>query len=358
MSPAALKHEQMNRLTRWLGVALTCFAFVWPCAAQPETESDGAEPAGARVADEMTADEAVAALEELFDQVEAGEWEGADATLRDLIQRPLEVLQTKAPDHPRLPFYAARTAMVVAQHRAAQRQLEAYIDSRAGRNDWRARRLLGDVMLESYPQLARAHYDKAAELKPNEPSVLYGLARCASRRGRKDEALDFARRAVSADGEKNPRYLTLLAQMLQSDGQHAEARRAAEKALAIAQRRAEAQPGRRGPLQLLDHQYDVAIRVVRAGEGELPAEDAVTLAGYLRQRNDVIAKLRLHDIASMLGVAVAQAGDRASIALLLEYGRALAEIDRQDEAIETFKRVLARDAENQAANEWLDRLTG
>lgn len=358
MSETALKYRIKDPLARWVSLALAFSAFVWPCAAQSENETEDAVQEAARAENEMTADEAVAALEELFDQVEAGEWEGADATLRDLIQRPLDVLQSKAPDHPRLPFYAARTAMVVGQHRAAQRQLEAFVDSRAGRNDWRARRLLGDVMLESYPQLARAHYDKAAELKPNEPSILYGLARCASRRARKDDALEFARRAVSADGEKNPRYLTLLAQMLQSDGQHAAARRAAEKALTIARRRVETRPGRRGPLELLDHQYDVAIRVLRATEGELPAEDAVTLAGYLRQRSDVIAKLRLHDIASMLGVAVAQAGDRASTALLLEYGRALADIDRKDEAIETFKRVLARDAENEEAHEWLDRLTG
>lgn len=328
----------------------------YPCVAQsPSDLTDDGEMAATPEA-EMTADEAAAALEEIFDQIEAGEWEGPDEPLRDSIQRPLRVLQSKAPDHPRLPLYAARAAMVLGQDRAAQQQLEAFVDSRAGRNDWRARRLLGDLMLESYPQLARAHYDKAADLKPNEPSILYGQARCASRRARNDEALDYAQRAVSADGEKNPRYLTLLAQMLLSDGQHSAARRTADKALTIARRRVEARPGRRGPLQLLDRQYDVAIRILRATEGELPAEDAVTLAGYLRQRSDVIAKLRLHDIVTMLSVAVERAGDRAPAALLIEYGKGLADIDRKDEAIATFKRVLARDAENQTAGEWLDRL--
>lgn len=262
------------------------------------------------------------------------------------------------PSHPRLPFVRGWAFVKAGRNRLARAELQNFVETRAGRNEWRAFLLLGDLFVDQYPQLAKAQYEKAAVLKPGESGITFGLARAASFLGNASDAVELARTAVRLDGRSDVSYVGFLADALTANGQWDEAEREAKSAIALASRNANRRTGRRTPLVVLDNQYKRLIQINQAkiGAMEGATSNFLTIAKTIRLRAGVAQKLVLHEIHAVLEQAVELAGDAAPLELLQQYGAALADIERKDEAIGVFERILALDPDNAEAKSRIQEL--
>ena len=237
-------------------------------------------------------------------------------------------------------------------------RLQSFVDTREGRNYWRAHRLLGDLLINAYPRLAKTCFVKARKLKQNEPTVLFGLSRCAASAGEFDAAVDLAEQVVSADGGKALRYVHFLTELLVQEGRWGEAWRSARQAVAIAERDLDTGGNPRAKLQLLVAEIAISLEVLRGVIREDPAgEDAyLQVAGLTRKR--AVSEIRISKIDELkiLEEGVKKTGDRASPRLLEAYAVALAEVGRTEDAIVAFQKLLVKDPANPTATDWLPRL--
>ncbi len=220
-------------------------------AIDPATADNGGDPLSADDALRM----AIAAAEAL---------ETADVAARPaLMQRIGELLETAGGLEPPSPWIAYVYTYVHAMSGRAGdaiHNIEAFLDTRDGRNYWRAHRLLGDLLVSRYPRLAYASYVSAKKLKGDEPTVLYGLGRCMASRGELDTAIDYVTRAIVADTQETVSYTHFLAQIFQQKGQWEQAVRTAEQALAMAERKLEQSDDRRAYLFQVDGELAMARR--------------------------------------------------------------------------------------------------
>jgi tetratricopeptide (TPR) repeat protein len=274
------------------------------------------------------------------------------------VNRRVVAVQGADPNHPRLPYLYGRLYALTGRRGDAIDQLRRFVESREGRSDWESHRRLGDLFIEEFPRLAQGSYERAAELKPGEPTVLAGLSLAAYKVGRIDDALRLAKEAADADGRKTVRIVSHLARMFIAKQQWADAQRAGEQAMELAKGDVKAQPGARRPLSVLDSQYQLAIDLLQARVNEKVAgtDDFLKLAAYVRQRNDLIRRINLHEVLRVLESGVKATAPATPTRLLLEYAVTLADVGRKDEAIATLEKLLAADPTNAAAQEQLDRL--
>ncbi len=264
------------------------------------------------------------------------------------IQELLTLLETQKPNDPGTMFLSARVAVAAGRVLDAIEKLQAYLQTSEGRTDWHAHKLLGDLYLREYPQMASSSYKKALALKPSEPAVLLGLSNCLYQLGRRADAVAKARQAVQA--ESSTRTHAQLARMLLSDSNLAQAQVEAEKALELAIAAKDEASMSRGQIQVIDTQYKLLVEILQARlAGVNPDPQIYTkLAQQLRERADVVRKLALFDVFRALEAGIAAADDKPSAALREHYGITLAEIGRKDEAIEVLQKLL---------NDHPDRLT-
>ncbi|MDO8632569.1 MAG: tetratricopeptide repeat protein, partial [Phycisphaerales bacterium] len=245
-----------------------------------------------------SADGALAAARELLDRIDAPPGDDPlPAVLDELNQRILD-LQSADPANPWLTYLYGRAYAFSGRNGDAIDQLRRFVETRDGRNEWKAFRVLGDLFVSEFPRLAKANYERAAVLNPNEPSVLTGLSLCANKTGDRDEALRLARRAAEADGRRAVRFVHHLARTLASMKQWNEAEREALSALHLAEEGVRGRPGVRGPLQTMAAQYDLLIDIVGGRIGETAgaiADDYVRVSDYMARRAEVAAQLAKYD---------------------------------------------------------------
>ena len=321
-----------------------------PSRGAPGTESPGA--VDERVAEAFRA--AIAVLNQL---------DGRDDTMMspseaEELERCAEIMRTREPENPWLHYLYGRIQALAGRQGAAIEHLRRFVATREGRNDWRARRVLGDLYVGPYPQLAKAEYEAANRLKENEPSVLYGLSVCAFKLGQVEEAVRLAQQVVTADRRPTARHLGNLAQVLRARRRWDESLRAAEQALQAARDTAGRREGERTPLQAIEAQFALLIDIRRArlAESSGTAADRLQLARDIRARAENATKLSLHDALDVLQEGVEETAPNTPVALRERYAVVLAETGRRDEAIAEFERLLAADPANAAAAEWLARL--
>lgn len=337
-------------------------------AAPPTTPSrlvpsaDDANPPTIPKADaNMEPDDAIRAAMDIFSRLDGGEFDEIPADLVENLSRYVVVLQVKASSNPWRAYIGGRTAALIGRGGDAIEQLERFVETREGRNEWQAFRVLGDLMVQEFSRLAKSNYDKAQALKPGEPAVLYGLSFCAFQTGDLAEATRFAQDAVDADRKRDVRFPAHLAKVLLQAGRREDADRAASSAVDIAQQRARSNSRSAKPLLSLDQQYQLLVEVLRAKLAS-PAgvagltEDSLRLADIVRQRAAVADKLAWYDVLRVLESAVQRAGAQAPMTLLERYGEALAQVGRTEDAIETLEKVLAAQPENSVAKHWLEQL--
>ncbi len=272
----------------------------------------------------------------------------------------ITVIREKDPTNATLLYLSGWANALAGRSRQAIDELRAFIGTRDGRNEWRAYRLLGDLLVDQYPQLAKSRYDNALTLSGGDRRVFFGLALCASRRGRHADAVDYARRAVEADGRKTVGYLALLAQALAADKQWDAAEREGAAALSLAREVAVADPGSTVALTQLDGRYRFMIQLLQARTAgdDATADDYIRLVDYRRQHLEVATDLMRLDMLRTYEAALDKLGDNVAPRLLEAFGVACAEAKNRARAIEVFERLLAVDSESTVAREWLARLKG
>jgi tetratricopeptide (TPR) repeat protein len=306
----------------------------------------------------MTVDEAIHAAIEVLDKLQAGEDSDTKASLLEEFDRLAGIVRDTAPDNPWLHYLYGRLQALTGRQGDAIDLLRKFIETREGRNEWRAHRLLGDLFVGDFPRLAKANYRRALALNENEPTVLFGLSRCAAKVGEYPEAIRLAEETVTADGRKTIRYLNHLARLLTRTQQWAPAKREAQAALRLADQAVEARPGEQTPLEALDAQYELLADICAGQANETPEaiEPYLETARYLRARGELAVKINLFPILDILQTAIEQTGPNPAPELIEEYAKTLAQLGRKDSAIAEFEKLLAVDPSNPVAAEWLHRL--
>lgn len=306
---------------------------------------------------DMSAEAALRAARELVDRLEAS---GRALTESDAgrLKEYVDIIRAEAPDSPWPSYLQGRVLAMTGRHFDAITLLREFLETREGRNDWQAYRVLGDLFVREYPQLARSQYQSAQRLKPDEPTVLYGLSLCAYHLGNVSEATDLARRAAEADKQRSLRLLRHLVRMLSSNGDWAEASRIAVEALHVAQEEARAEPELQESWQAVDAQYQLVIETFqkRLSDAAGTDEDYLQLVEYIRLRADNVKRLVAYDVVAVLEKGVADSAPNTSPALREQYAVALAEAGRREQARAEFEKVLADNPASVTATDWLSRL--
>lgn len=291
-------------------------------------------------------------------RLEALDAEEIDATALELLNKHMAALQTADPSHVRLSYLFARAYAISGRPKDAIEQLRRFVETREGRTEWEAHRRLGDLFVDEFPQLARASYHRAAELKAGEPSILLGLSNCAYKLGQLEEAIRLAREAADADGRKTVRVVSHVARMLIAKQEWTDADRHAALATELAAAQVTSQPGRRADLRVLDAQYKLTVELLQARIADRSAgpDDFTRLAALYRRRNELAAQLNLHECIRILEVGIKSMGDSPSTKLLEEYAAMLAEVGRTVDAVAAYERLLMVDPQNVRALEGIKKL--
>jgi tetratricopeptide (TPR) repeat protein len=249
--------------------------------------------------------------------------------------------------------------MLVGRRGDAAERLLKFVETREGRNEWRAHRSLGDLFIDEFPRLAQTHYERAAALKPNDPNILLGQSVCAARLGRSDEAIQLARAATTADGGTSVKFVAHLSGILRAAGEWADALEYARRALRLATEAAGTRSGDEAALRTLDAQYQALIETLQsaiAAEDTPASQSYMDLAEALRRRFDVQQKLNLLNVLRVMETAVAETAPNSPPFLLEHHAVTLAELGRTDQAVEAFERLRSVDPNNPLIAEWMLRL--
>lgn len=321
-------------------------------------------------AESLTADEAVRLAVEALDRLDSRESDVDKDALLAEARRYAESARQRDPANPWLYYLSGRYFAHVGRQGDAIEQLRKFVETREGRNQWRAYVTLANLFVGDYPQLAKVNYEKAQALNSSEPDILLGLSTCAAKLGASEEAIARAREAIALDGRKTPLYMAHLARLLLAADRLDDAQEAADAARDLAEHWAQGHPGRLRPLQTLDRQYQLLIeilqqRVARDRQaqvqdsnvgGPAPVADYLRLAELQRARGKLADKFAKFAALAALEAGVRRSGSDTPPALLEEYGISLADVGRHEQAIEVFRRLQQLDANNSTAKEWLARL--
>jgi len=327
---------------------------------QPAVDSLTQTPkAGPTNAAGMTVPQAIDLAKKAIDRLIAAEDEAPPEDAIEDLDRAYAIIKTHAPDNPWLHYVAAGVFRYKGKKFDAVSELEKFVSTREGKNEWKAYRILGDLVINSdFPRLARSHYDNAAKLKENEPSILFGISRCAAAVGDYDEALDYAKQAVAADNRQTVRYLNQLAAVARVQRDWDTVSRALDDALKRTKERVAKHPGELPPLATLAAEYKLLIDTETAHLKD--ERDPVALErGYLqladdtRQRGDVVEQINKHSVVKVLEQAAKRLGDETPVSILEQAVVALDAVDRTDDAAAVCRRILGLDPSNELAKNWL-----
>lgn len=330
--------------------------------AQPATTPPSDAPASPDL-ERMSADELARAATANFDRWETADpGEPRDELLREAL-RIVSRLQSADPAQPMLPMLRARSYIASERRGDAITELRKFVESREGKTDWRAFRMLGDLFVDEFPRQAKSSYSQARALNPSEPSVLYGLSLAELKLGNTDDAVRLGSDAVSADGRKNAKYVTHLARVYSTARRWSEAEHEAQTALSIAEAAAKSQPGSRAAVEELEGQYRLVIdilqsRLTQTGGAPPAPEEFLRLADYVRGRTAAAERLSRFEELRIIETGIRRVGASVPLKLAERHAELLAEVGRTDQAITAFENLLKSDPQNATATDWLARLRG
>ncbi len=271
----------------------------------------------------------------------------------------VEAVAALDPNNAWLDYLRARSFAMAGRRMDAAEHLRRFVETPEGRNDWRAHRLLGDSFAAEFPRLAKGSYEKALQLNPNEPAVLYGLSVCTYKLGDATQAIRLARESVAADGGETIRYVANLASLLQATGDLSGALQESRKALDLAVAKVSEKSAGRADLLFADAQYGLTLSILQARTREsnqASPDDYLLLARLIRNRAALAGRLAELDVVAVLETAVKQAASNAPASLLEAYAVSLVKVGRVDDARKAFGRLLEVDPTNMTATEGLRRL--
>lgn len=345
-----------------VALAVASFNTIGAYAQDPRPTKTPSDPENAASAPtgktELGADGALRAAFALLDRLEAGDIHRPAPEDVETLARYVEVIRSAEPGNPRLQYLFGWLMALNGRQGDAIAAMRSFLETREGRNDWRAHKILGDLYVGAYPQLAKSEYEEADSLKGHVPGVLYGLSRCAFKLGRSDEAAELARKAVAADGGKTLRFVSHLARIHAARHDWAQADREARAALGIAQATGGDRPGEAALLETIDAQYALLIDITQSRLTESPgvAQRYLQLAGLIGERAENARLIAWRKALTVLANGVEATAPSATPGMKEQYAVALAELGRHDEAVATFQEILTADPTNELALQWLARL--
>ena len=302
-------------------------------------------------------DESIRAAVDLLDQLEQSQTRPIGNADLVGVNELIIAVEKADPTNPWLAYLFGRSFALMGRAGDAIDKLREFTETREGRNEWKAFRILGDLFVEQYPQLARAKYRNAEALKANDPTIIFGLSRCAYGIGEPQKALHLARQVAESGDGRTVTYVSHLARMLMANELWSQADQTAAAALEIAQQNAEKNSGRRDPLLVVDQQYQLTIDLLgaRIESRGATVDLSLQLARAIRDRANLIRTISMFDVLDILEAAI-EAGDvERRPEVLQEYAETLAEVGRTAEAKEQFERLLKLQPGNTSARAWLLR---
>ncbi len=316
---------------------------------------DTAENAPAGSAAPATAESAIDAALQFIEQMDLPAGSGsARPTLAEL-DKAVESAKVESPTDARLNYVVGRWHGFHGRQGDAVTALRKYVDSRDGRNDWRAHTKLGDLFVDQFPHLAKSSYEQANALKSDEPDVLFGLARCAEKLGRAPEAMTHARRLVEVS--PTARHRAYLARLYFAQRQYEDAAREARGALELALEQEKGDPELAKDVDI-DGFYRLLVDMQRTRLNENPSDpnDYLVMAKLITQRADNARRVAMLDAADVLKRGVEALKSEVPPSMYEALGVALFEAGRHEDARAAFLALRERDASNAVAAEWLLKL--
>ncbi len=271
----------------------------------------------------------------------------------------IEGVQATDPGNPWLLYLHGRLNVLVGRTGEGRDQLRKFIETREGRNEWTAYRVLGDLFSTEFPRLAEAQYVKARELRGDDADILLGLSVCRMKLADVEGAARYADEAVQADGRKNAAPLSQRALVLAARKAWVPAEESAKAALALAEEALMREPGRRSLVRQVETQSQRLCDILRAYLAQAPRDfdAALRLEQYERHRWDVLALLSRFEAVDLLETALAAAGDSPPVKLRERYAAVLIEVGRSAEARRQYEEILRTDPAHEHAKQMLEKLS-
>jgi len=254
-------------------------------------------------------------------------------------------------------YIQGRLAIMQGKPRDALPLIQAYASSKVGATDWKAHKLLGDLNLVSYAELARTEYAQAARLAPEEPEPLIGLARALTKLNRGEEAVAKARDAIRNDKNDDATYRQVLAKaLLLLDDQQRQAVEAARESVQITERKIRENPDDLSLFNELKAGYELLLQCCNARfkvERDNPAV-LVDVARTMQDQADLQRLISYHNALSMVTEARKRQALHDDPELMFEEARLSRLLGRNDRAVEVLQELLAAHPDHAAGRELLD----
>ena len=352
-------------LTRFLLAALLPITAAW--AQTPDPAAGGAADNAAEATDPQPPSEPTLPVGQAvrlglaaLNQLDMHRFDDADPAMIDELNRYVTIIQANDPSNPQLHYLRGAVLAHMGRAGDAIDELNRFVETHVGQTEWRAYRMLGDLLVSEFPMLARAKYRKAQILMPNEPTILFGLSLTSTKTGDQEASLDFAQRAVDATPLNAPyrrEYLTHLARHLLAAKRFEDAQQNATLALEMSRSAYERSHASSYLLTALDGQYRTLLQIITTRIQETPenVDLYVELARRTREAIKVRSKVALNQTLSLFDMSLESFPDGGPQALLEERARLLVELEHTEDARQAYIAILDKFPGSQPARQFLEK---
>lgn len=318
-----------------------------PGILEPDT---GKEPT--RTVEDLVRD-AMRALDDAYVADTQAETEKAVERARKLYDE----IVARDPNADRLDYIKGALYVYSNQHLDALTTLEAFTNTRLGKVEWKAYRMLGDLLLLSdFPKLAESKYKEANKLNPDDPYVMLGMSVCAGRLGEPEDAVALIEKSLQrAPAGRRKQFLKQAAQTHMAVKNFDKAANYAAELCERLKTENKSNPGHRETITALQATYTMRVSIAKAMLAEKPEQTSLYLdmADYTLERGGLQSELAYYDVLSLLDLAIASEENSVSIELLERKAEILAHLKRTEEARNLYESILKKNPRNKAAKEFM-----
>jgi len=337
---------------RWaffLSILAAMTILVAPCATAyaQEAQPESGDQVELTIAESLEKGKALAKILEDSD-------DPSDPELQEVaneISKIVTFVRSRDPLNVTAGYIYARMTLVSGRPREALSLIDAYANDPAGRNDWYAFKLLGDIYLVSYASQAKSHYERAAALAPLEPEPRIGIANAELKLVRDKEAIANAQMAIQLDKENDPSYRVVLAEAYYLAAEYESAAETALEAVVLTEALVRQKPGSRKLLEDLKKRYELRVKCLDRLSSTYSDEPErlVQLVQVILDFADLERLISYHDALSLLEARIPALGDNVTTSVLYEQARLNRLVGRDDEALIVLDKLLAKDPNHAAA---------
>ena len=262
------------------------------------------------------------------------------------------------PANAKAEYIFGRMNILIGRSRDAFSQINKYVQTPEGANDWEAFRVLGQLYFASgYYEQAQAKFARAAELNSQDEKTLLGLSKTATKLGRRLQAVDAARIAVkqnpsSADAQ------VVLAEALAGVELLDQAKMAVEAAIDHTLVLLRDDPGNDTLLAKLNLRHQLYQQILSA----LIRRDPAVAQPYLDMAQSVLAQaevqraLTMNQVLRLLEQGITDTAPNTPAGLKYEYAGLATAVGRHDQAVTVLEELLEIDPTDDTARKMLDRI--